>query len=151
MFNHIRDHSAGILNFISPYDCEKIFKCSKLTPLHPSLWYHLKVLNIYYRYKHMSLLKGWAKIFSQSVVWEERDISWFYTHDDVIKWKHFPRYWSFVWGIHQSPENSPHNDQWRWALMFSLIYAWTNGWVNHRDAGGWRRHRAHHDVTLMFA
>ena len=23
-------------------------------------------------------------------------------HDDVIKWKHFPRYWPFVWGIHRS-------------------------------------------------
>ena len=22
-------------------------------------------------------------------------------HDDVIKWKHFPRYWPFVWGIHR--------------------------------------------------
>ena len=21
-------------------------------------------------------------------------------HDDVIKWKHFPHYWPFVWGIH---------------------------------------------------
>ena len=21
-------------------------------------------------------------------------------HDDVIKWKHFPRYWPFVRGIH---------------------------------------------------
>ena len=29
-------------------------------------------------------------------------------HDDVIKWKPFPRYWSFVWGIHSSPVNSPH-------------------------------------------
>ena len=27
-------------------------------------------------------------------------------HDDVIKWKHVPRYWHFVWGIHQSPVNS---------------------------------------------
>ena len=42
-------------------------------------------------------------------------------HDDVIKWKHFPRYWSFVWGIHWSPVNSPHKGQWRRALMFSLI------------------------------
>ena len=25
------------------------------------------------------------------------------THDDVIKWKHFPRYWSCVRGIHRSP------------------------------------------------
>ena len=24
------------------------------------------------------------------------------THDDVIKWKHFPRYWPFVRGIHRS-------------------------------------------------
>ena len=23
--------------------------------------------------------------------------------DDVIKWKHFPRYWPFVRGIHRSP------------------------------------------------
>ena len=23
-------------------------------------------------------------------------------HDDVIKWKHFPRCWPFVWGIHRS-------------------------------------------------
>ena len=29
-------------------------------------------------------------------------------HDDVIKWKHFPRYWPFVRGIHRSPVNSPH-------------------------------------------
>ena len=24
-------------------------------------------------------------------------------HDDAIKWKHFPRYWPFVRGIHRSP------------------------------------------------
>ena len=24
-------------------------------------------------------------------------------HDDVIKWKYFPRYWPFVRGIHRSP------------------------------------------------
>ena len=29
-------------------------------------------------------------------------------HDDVIKWKHFPRYWPFVQGILQWPVNSPH-------------------------------------------
>ena len=42
-------------------------------------------------------------------------------HDDVIKWKHFPRYWPFVRGIHRSPVNSPHKGQWRRALMFTLI------------------------------
>ena len=42
-----------------------------------------------------------------------------YIHDDAIKWKHFPRYWPFVRGIHRSPVNSPHKGQWRGALMFS--------------------------------
>ena len=41
--------------------------------------------------------------------------------DDVIKWKHFPRYWPFVWGIHRSPVNSPHKGQWHGALIFTLI------------------------------
>ena len=70
-------------------------------------------------------------------------------HDDVIKWQHFPRYWPFVRGINRLPMNSPHNGQWRGALMFSLICAWINGWVNNRAAGEFRRHRAHYDVTLM--
>ena len=43
----------------------------------------------------------------------------FYWHDDVIKWKNFPRYWPFVWGLHRSPVNSPHKGQWRGALVFS--------------------------------
>ena len=71
------------------------------------------------------------------------------THDDVIKWKHFPRYWPFVRGIHRSPVNSPHKGQWRGALMFSLIYARINDWVNNREAGDLRRSRAHYDVTVM--
>ena len=70
-------------------------------------------------------------------------------HDDVIKWKHFPRNWPFVWGIHRSPVNSPHKDQWRGALMFSLICAWINGWANNREAGDLRRHRTHYDVTVL--
>ena len=53
-------------------------------------------------------------------------------------------------GIHRSPVNSPHTDQWRGALMFSLICAWTDSWVNNQDAGDLRRHRAHYDVTVMW-
>ena len=32
-------------------------------------------------------------------------------HSNVIKWKHFPRYCPFVWGIHRSPVNSPTKGQ----------------------------------------
>ena len=35
-------------------------------------------------------------------------ISHDFHHDDVIKWKHFPRYWPLVRGIHRPPVNSPH-------------------------------------------
>ena len=70
-------------------------------------------------------------------------------HDDVIKWKYFPRYWPFVRGIHRSPVNSPHKCQWRGALMFPLICVWINGWVNNGEAGDLRHYRAHYDVTVM--
>ena len=80
--------------------------------------------------------------------YQSRRCVW-YTHDDVIKWKHFPRYWSFVRGIHRSPVNSPHKFQWRGALMFYLICARINGWVNNREAGDLRWHRADYDITVM--
>ena len=72
-----------------------------------------------------------------------------FLHDDVIKWKHFPRYWPFVRGIHRSPVNSPHKGQWRGALMFPLICVWINGWVNNREAGDLRRYRAHYHAIVM--
>ena len=56
----------------------------------------------------------------------------------------------FVRGIHRSTVNSPHRGQWRGALMFSLIGVWINGWVNNREAGDFRRYRAHYDVTVMY-
>ena len=70
-------------------------------------------------------------------------------HDDVIKWKHFPRNWPFVRGIHRSPVNTPHKGQWRGALMFTLICDRINGWVNTREAGDLRRYRPHYDVIVM--
>ena len=74
---------------------------------------------------------------------------YYISHDDVIKWKHFPRYWPFVRGTHRSPVNSQHKGQWRGALMFNLICARINGWVNNCEASDLRRNRAHHDVIVM--
>ena len=69
-------------------------------------------------------------------------------------WRHqmetyFPRYWPVERGIHRSPVNSPHKGQWHGPLMFSLICTWINAWVNKRDAGNLRRHRAHYNVIVM--
>ena len=53
-------------------------------------------------------------------------------HDEIIKWKHFPRYWPFVRRIHRSPVNSHRKGQWRgtclnkrlskqsWGLWFGM-------------------------------
>ena len=74
-----------------------------------------------------------------------------FIHDDVIKWKKFrvtgPLCGEFTG--HRLPVNSPHKGVGRGALMISLIGTWTNGWVNNRDAGDLRRHRAHYYVTVM--
>ena len=86
---------------------------------------------------------GWPAEWNRSQTEHHRH------HDGVIKWKHFPRYWPFVRGIHRSPVNSPHKGQRRGALMFSLICVWINDWVKTRKAGDLRRYRAHHDVTVM--
>ena len=58
-------------------------------------------------------------------------------YDDLSKWKHFQRcYWPFVMGIHPLP-----------ALI--ILWAWTNGGANNRDAGDFRHHGAHCNVNLM--
>ena len=93
-----------------------------------------------------------GQIFKLPMIW--RHISYvctmlFFMHDDVIKWKHFPRYWPFVRGIHRSPVNSPHKGQWRGALMFTLICVRKISWVNNREAGDLRRYRTHYDVIVM--
>ena len=52
-------------------------------------------------------------------------------------------------GIHRSLVNSPHKGQWRGALAIFVICAWIDGWVNSREAGDLRHHRAHYDVNVM--
>ena len=48
--------------------------------------------------------------------------------------------------------NSPvAKGQWRGALMFSMICAWINGWVNNDETSDLGRRRAHYDVIVMTA
>ena len=74
-------------------------------------------------------------------------------------------FWTHAWWRHQMETftvlldlcegNSPvsvkslHKGQWRGALMFSVICAWINNWVNNREAGDLRRHRGLYDVNVM--
>ena len=71
-------------------------------------------------------------------------VHWYFadSHDDAIKWKHFPRYWSFVRGIPPSQVLTRSG-----AFMFSLICAWINSWVNKQFSkqsyGSWSEMTSH--------
>ena len=54
-----------------------------------------------------------------------------------------------AWDSPVTGELPAHEGQWRGALMFSLICAWTNSWANNGDAGDLSGHRAHYDVIEM--
>ena len=76
-------------------------------------------------------------------------LPWMLENDDVIKWKHFrvtgPLCWEFT-GHRWIPRTK---GQWREALMFSLIFAWTNNWANNGGTGDLRRHCTRYDVSVM--
>ena len=73
--------------------------------------------------------------------------------DAITWWRHqmgtFSALLALCAGNSSVPVNSPHKGQWRGALMFSLICARMNDWVNNREAGDLRRYRAHYDVIVV--
>ena len=58
-------------------------------------------------------------------------------------WEYFSRRCPFL----RSPVDSPHKNQWRDALTFSMTCIY--GQSNNRGAGDMRRHRAHYDVAVV--
>ena len=64
-------------------------------------------------------ITSWRK---PKVFWRKLNL-WFDHDDNIIKWKHFPYYWPFVRGIHQSPVDPSHKGHWHRGLMFPLICA----------------------------
>ena len=69
------------------------------------------------------------------------------------RWRHqmkiFSALLAFCAGNSPVTGEFPHKSQWHGALMFSLIGAWMDDWVNNYEAGDLRRHRTHYDVTVM--
>ena len=101
----------------------------------------VSTLRLWQRYtcywrRHQKLFRDWKLIMMTS------------SNGNI--WKHFSRYWPIVREIHRCPMDSHHKGQWRGALMFSLMCAWTNGWANNGNAGALRPHSAHYDVVVMF-
>ena len=70
------------------------------------------------------------------------------SHDDVVKWKHFLRYWPLcgeLTGDRWIPLTKARDAE-VWCFLWS---AWINDWVNYHEAGDLRRHRGHYDVIVM--
>ena len=69
--------------------------------------------------------------------------------DDVIKWRHSPRYWPFVRGIPRWIPLTKASDAELWCFFWSAPVVANNCCANNCGAGNSRRHRAHYDVTVM--
>ena len=136
-------------------------------------WVHLSVrisiifyLSFQYYYfsptwklSYLSLNKPhkWGKLSCDYELWVRKPLQWYCGHlpPGILFswWRHqmetISASLALCAGIHRSPVDSSHKGQWREALMFPLICAWTNTWANNRDAGDLRLHRAHYDVTVI--
>ena len=139
----------------SPHKWPAIQECGKRFHVMASIMqYRVTLCRVVMRVDYVII--AWAR-FQQSHCYVNPNCTWSASrlyntrsgHDDVITWKHFPRYWPFGRGIHWSPVHSPHKGQWRGALMFPLICARRNQCANNREAGDFRRHRALYDVIVM--
>ena len=98
---------------------------ARFNPKRAELYKELSYLNEFYGHCLVQVFEIHNDVCQNPIVehgqlhccrWFDNPVFTKYSHDDVIKWKHFPRYWSFVRGIHQ----------WWGASMFSLIRVWTN-------------------------
>ena len=98
-------------------------------------WYLININEEHWKFTKARISRGIGILYKCKI-----------SHDDVDKWKHFPRYWPFVRGStgHRWIPLTKANDAELW-----LISAWTNGWADNQDAGDLRRHSAHYDVTVM--
>ena len=109
-----------------------------------------------YVQNYVSLVEAWHKILMcesccSHFVWGRHDniIAIIWTKTDPIHWR--------IYGVRGRLVNifisiqliQFSSIQWRRAWVFSVICAWINSWVNNREAGYLRRHRAHYDVILM--
>ena len=103
-----------------------------------------EILWIYYGWVRVCKL---LELLRDTHIWQTRP-RWCYNnthyklaHNDVMKWKHFPRYWPFVQEI-------PHTKA-RDAGLWCFFYLRLNKHLSKQSRGYLKRHRAHYDVSVM--
>ena len=116
-----------------------VFWISKALGLISTIVLFVSCIEVCMKKTPLNMIYAWGEYYQYwpcNIYWSKICL-----HYDVIKWIHFPRNWS--------PVNSPHKGQWRGALMFSLICAWINRWVNNGETGDLRSYRAQYEVIAM--
>ena len=106
-------HSWQVSVIVDIFICACISYCNQFNRRQRANKNELIIKHDFASYYHKAMLLSSLLLLSISVTAGK--------HDDAIKWKHFSRYWPFVWGIKRSPVSSPHKSRWRGALMFYLI------------------------------
>ena len=106
--------------------------CSDNKKNHVQNWFRERLIYFWNLFDSVTLLKKFSEVdnitdcFTESTAWLLMIWWWQRTghgnnhwkqrvHDDVIKWKHFPRNWPFVRGIHRSPAVT-----WSFDVFFDL-------------------------------
>ena len=119
-----------MLNSIYPENYKEWHSCATWNmPTVYILLCHRSILPIFFRirsagetgwthvnWSHNSTMNPWlnhTKTKHTNAVWHLMEC----THDDVIKWKHFPRHWPFVQGIHRSPALTKASDAELWCFL----------------------------------
>ena len=92
-----------MLNFILRYEIVEYNNCIQISLI------HVDVVEPYYTVLKNIALHGYKSKLWNVIVMTPNEALFKHKiyHDDVIKWKHFPRYWPFVW------ESTGH----RWILL----------------------------------
>ena len=153
-----RVHSTVLVLYTVSCYCGSHYNESRLYRAHPNS-------NLSFQFMHLSqhgLDEG--ALAHAHRAHHSHQLTWRHRHVDAGKhgrepqhrmawWRHkietFSALLALCAGNSPVPVISPHKGQWRGALMFSLICARINDWVNNREAGDLRRHRGHYDVKVM--
>ena len=155
-------HLYEVIKSWVPYDVSAylVFILVRLSATHVSLtqwlpkqWQSLQNIITCIIYMLYDIRTWLMKLLSYEIqlhiksIWNELILKYnhiYDIHNDVIKCKHFPHYWPFVWGIHRSSVNYPHkaSDTELWCFLWS-------DWVKDREAGDLRRIHSHYDVIVV--
>ena len=99
------------------------FRCPTVTWV---CWYHFRINRSFcFFFVYREMWKLWHPVQSMETN----------SHDDVIKWKHFLRYWPFVRGIHRSGEFPAQGPVTRsFDVFFDLSL---KKWLSKQSRGWW--------------